>query len=219
MEQIVIYGAGALARKIIKYNWRYSLFDIIALIDDNSKIEAEKWGVPVWGYQQFKQLYKKGDAPSIIVSIGYTGCNRFREDVILRLMTDGYKLGNFISPGANCWPDTIRGCNILVFDNAFIGDDCELANGVVICPGCVLSHGVHVEDYVFFSDGVVVGGNARIGKNSFVGLNSTIKSSVNVGKYNIIGSAANVLKDTEGFMVTKGNPGRSVIGDTLNMKI
>lgn len=219
MEQVVIYGAGALAGQIVKYNWRYSLYDIVALIDDNPYVGSEKWGIPVWNYQQFKEHFKLEDAPLIIVSVGYVDCNRAREEVCLRLMTDGYKLGNFISPGANCWPNTLKGRNILVFDNAFVGVDCELSNGVVISEGCVLSHGVYVDDNVFFSDGVVVGGNAVIGKNSFIGLNATIKSSVHIGKYNIVGAAANVLKNTDSFMVTKGNPGRSVAGDTLNMKI
>lgn len=219
MEQIVIYGAGALASQIVKYNWRYLMYEIVALIDDNPGVGKEKWGIPVWGYQQFKEQYKVENAPSLIVSVGYAGCNRFREEVCLRLMADGFKLGNFISPRANCWPDTFKGNNILVFDNAFVGVDCELGNGVIISEGCVLSHGVHVEDHVFFSDGVVVGGNAKIGKNSFIGLNATIKSSIRVGKFNIVGSAANVLKNTEEFMVTKGNPGRSVVSDTLNMKI
>ena len=130
-----------------------------------------------------------------------------------------FGLANFIAPNSNCWPNTIKGSNIIVLDNVFVGDDCEIESGVILCPGTVLSHGVKVGEYSFFSDGVVVGGNAKIGNNSFVGLNSTIKSSVKIGNYNIIGSAANVIHDTPDFSVTKGNPGITIQKDTLHTKI
>ena len=218
MERIAIYGAGALAHQMVKYNERYKMFDIVALIDDNLEC-GQKWNIPVIGYNSFCQNFPEETTPQVIVSIGYAGCNVAREQVCKKLAADGVRLGNFISPGSNCWPGTIQGKNILVFDNAFIGVDCNICDGVIISEGCVLSHGVNVNEYVFFSDGVVSGGNAQVGKNSFIGLNATLKSSVHIGSFNIVGAAANVLNNTEEYMVTKGNPGRSVKCDTLKIRI
>ncbi len=218
MERIAIYGAGALARQMIKYNERYHLYEIVALIDDNMENKTQ-WGIPVLRYDLFRQDFSGESMPQVIVSIGYAGCNVAREQVCTKLMEDGLRLGNFISPGSNCWPGTIQGKNILVFDNAFIGVDCKICDGVIISEGCVFSHGVGVDGYVFFSDGVVVGGNAKVGNNSFIGLNATIKSSVHIGSYNIVGAAANVLHNTDESMITKGNPGRSINCDTLKIRI
>lgn len=142
-----------------------------------------------------------------------------RETVCERLKAEGYELANFISPGANCWNDTIKGVNIMVFDNAFVGLGCELKDGVIISEGTTLSHDVVIEPYCFFSDEVTVGGHARIGRNSFLGLNTTIKSNLKLGTHNIVGCAANVLKDTEDYCVVVGNPARARKADTENKDI
>ena len=219
MNKTAIYGLGALARELELYNIRYHLFDLVAFIDDNESKTGSYEGIPVLSFDDFINEFTVKEPPRIIVSVGYTGCNVFRENTCKKVLENGFELANFIAPNSNCWPNTIKGSNIIVLDNVFVGDDCEIESGVILCPGTVLSHGVKVGEYSFFSDGVVVGGNAKIGKNSFVGLNSTIKSSVKIGNYNIIGSAANVIHDTPDFSVTKGNPGITIQKDTLHTKI
>ena len=106
-----------------------------------------------------------------------------------------------------------------ILDDVFVGPGCTIGNCIVICPGTILAHDVQVEDFCFFSNAVVVGGSAVIGKNTFVGLNSTIKSSIKVGKYNIVASAANVVKDSADKSVLRGNPAIAYAKDTLNIKI
>lgn len=219
MNKIAIYGLGALAREIILYNIRYHLFDLVAFIDDNEAKTGSYEGIPVLSFKDFINGCTGQEQPKILVSVGYTGCNVFRENTCKKVLEHGFELANFIAPNSNCWPNTIKGNNVIILDNVFVGDDCEIESGVILCPGTVLSHGVKVGEYSFFSDGVVVGGNAKIGKNSFVGLNSTIKSSVKIGNYNIIGSAANVIYDTPDYSVTKGNPGITIQKDTLHTRI
>lgn len=153
------------------------------------------------------------------MAIGYTKCNLYREQVCLKLQAAGYPLVNYISPGSNCWNGTIRGNNIIVFDNVFVGVGCELYDGVIISEGTTLSHDVKVGKYVFFSDEVTVGGHATIGNNSFLGLNSTIKSNSKIGSYNIVGSGTNVIRSTEDYSLTIGNPGVSYIKNTLQVDI
>lgn len=219
MEKIAIYGTGALARELLLYNNRYHLFELDVFIDDNQTSTGFYNNKPVLSFSDFIKKYSGIIRPKVLVSVGYTGCNVNREKTCEKLLEHGFELANFIAPNSNCWPSTIKGVNVIVLDNVFIGDDCEIGSGVILCPGTVLSHGVRVGDYSFFSDGVVVGGNAKIGNNSFVGLNSTIKSSVKIGSYNIIGSAANVIHDTPDFSVTIGNPGITKQKDTIHTKI
>lgn len=157
---------------------------------------------------------------NIIVSIGYVRCNIYRRKAAERVLEAGYQLCNFIAPGANVWPGSVQeNDNVLVFDNAFIGVGSKLERGVIISEGTVLSHDITVGEYTFMSDGVVVGGHSKIGQHSFVGLNSTIKSNTTLGEYNIIGCAANVLKDTPDNCVVKGNPGIAEQRDTLSVDI
>ena len=64
-----------------------------------------------------------------------------------------------------------------------------------------------------------IGGYTTIGHNSFIGLNSTIKDSITIGAYNIVGCGTNVIKSTMDFNVAVGNPGVSKQSDTQSMKI
>ena len=220
MKQLIIYGVGSYAKQMFKYNERYGLYDIIGFVDDNPNAGTEFCGKPVMNFTELVWGgYLSNSQLVIISSIGYTRCNTHREDSIKRIREAGFEVGNFISPNANCWEGSIKGKNVIVFDNVFVGVDCEIGDGVIISEGTTLSHDVKVGNWVFFSDEVTVGGFARIGDNSFVGLNSTIKSDTKIGKYNIIGCGTNVLHDTEDCCVTVGNPGRCKNKDTLNMQI
>lgn len=218
MEKIALYGNGALTTKLLYYNKRYCLYDIIAIIDDSETASSHN-EVPVMSFIDFKKAYPVHHAPKILITIGYTSCNTVREKVFNKVISSGYSLTNFISPKANCWIDFDSSSNIIILDNVYVGPFCKIGNGVIICPGTLLSHGITVGDFSFFSDGVVVGGNAIIGKNSFVGLNSTIKSSTKLGEFNIVASAANVIRDSEPKSVLKGNPAIASLKDTKQIKI
>lgn len=218
-SQIALYGTGAICQMLRLYNARYDLFDIVALIDDNSDSEEHESELPKMTFKSFCEIYPPVTGIRVLVTIGYTNCNIHRERICKNVRDAGYSFVNFIAPNANVWRDTIRGTNVIVLDNVFVGMGSEIDDGVMIMPGTVLAHDVIVDKYVFFSNAAVVGGNARIGNNSFVGLNSTIKSSVVLGAYNVVGSAANVIHDTPANSVVKGNPGVAVVKDTIHMKI
>ena len=175
-----------------------------------------------WGtmYSLLKSSRMSWGGVKVIVSIGYVKCSVYRKTAVEKVLDAGYKLYNFIAPGANVWPGSFKeNDNVLVFDNAFVGVGCQLERGVIISEGTVLSHDITVGQYTFMSDGVIVGGHCKIGEHSFIGLNSTIKSNTTLGVYNIVGCAANVLKDTPDYSVVKGNPGKAEQRDTLGVDI
>lgn len=219
IQKLIVYGTGALARLIYYYNERYHLYEVIAFVDDNPNRENLFMGKPVYSYEEVCKTLKTKDEASFLVAIGYVKCNDFRALVCNRLRHDGYQLANFISPGSNCWPGTPMGLNVIVFDNVFVGIGCELKDGVIISEGSTISHDIKVGEYTFFSDEVTVGGHAEIKNNCFLGLNSTIKSGSVIGCYNIVGSAANVIRSTDDFCVTIGNPGVSTRKDTRSVNI
>lgn len=220
MKKLLIYGTGVVARQIHFYNERYQLYDIVGYIDDNDKSEKKFMGKPVFRFEKLPPpIHTDFSDTYIIVSIGYTHCNTVRERVCKKVAEAGYSLANFITRGSNIWENTVKGKNIIIFDNVFVGIGCKLNDGVIISEGSTLSHDISVGPYTFFSDEVTVGGFANIGRNSFVGLNSTIKSGLDIGDYNIIASGTNVVKSSTDKCVIKGNPGRNMNKDTLIINI
>lgn len=218
MKSLAVYGTGSIAEQIYQYNERYHLYNICVFIDDNLSSNYKFHGIEVLNYETFKRSYTTGNI-SVIVTIGYSKCNTIRESVCLKLMSDGYILANFISPGSNCWPGAIVGLNIIIFDNVFVGNGSKISSGVIIYECVSIAHNVHVNKYSLLSLGVVAGGNSVIGEYTFVGLNSTIKSSVVLGNYNIVASGTNVIKSSNNYSLIKGNPGKVKNIDTLLVKI
>lgn len=217
-EKVLIYGIGSLGEKIFEYNKRDELYEIVGFIDDKENLESTFCGLPTMNYDICKQYYPKEEY-RIFVAIGYVRCNYYREKVVKKVFDDGYELINYISPYSICWENTILGKNIFVADNVFVGHKCKIYDGVIISAGCVLSHENEVKDYSFISSCVAFGGHSKVANNCFIGLHSTIKDNIVVAEYNIVGCGANVLKSTQAYSVTIGNPGKSYIRDTMSMKI
>ena len=217
-EKVFIYGIGSLAEKILEYNNRDQLFDIIGFLDDGGNLEASFSLLPVMTYSNFKTQYSAEDC-KIFVAIGYTKCNYYRELIVNRVLSDGYQLINYISPKSICWDNTIIGLNIFIADNVFVGHGSQIHDGVIIYEGCTFSHNTKVESYCFISLRVASGGFTKIGHNSFIGVNTTIKDDITIGAYNIVGCGTNILKSTNEKNVIVGNPGIAKQKDTLTIKI
>lgn len=217
-EKVIICGTGSLSEKIFEYNNRDQLFDIVAFVDDNDDVTNLFCGCPVISYNECKLKYSPNNY-KIFVAIGYNRCNSYREEVCKRVLSDGYKLVNYISPNSINWKNSIVGSNIFVGDYVFIGNNCKIHDGVILYEGCTLSHDTEIESYCFVSLRVVFGGHSKIKQNTFIGLNTTIKDNITIGAYNIIGCGTNVITSTENSSVTLGNPGVSKITETLDIRI
>lgn len=217
-DKIVIYGIGSLGEKIFEYNKRDCLYDIVGFVDDKQNLDPFYCGLPTMNYSQFKENYTT-EKCKVFVAIGYVKCSYYRELVIKRLVSDGYELINYISPNSICWEGTIKGYNIFVADNVFVGHGSNIHNGVIIYEGCTFSHDAEIEDFCFVSLRCAMGGYTKVGHNSFIGLNSTVKDSIAIGAYNIVGCGTNVIHSSNDNSVIKGNPGISCIKNTSAMKV
>lgn len=217
-EKLFVYGVGSLGEKIYHYNKRDKLFDLVGFIDDKEGLGDTYCGLPLYTFDKVKELYKPEDC-YIFVAIGYVKCNYYRELVCNKVKTAGYRLANYISPNAICFEGVELGENILLCDNVFVGHGSRLEDGVILSVGCTLSHENYIGKYSFISSCVVLGGHAKVKNNCFVGLHSTLRDSIVVGAYSIVGSGTNVIKTMPDSSVTVGNPGKSVVKDTLSLNI
>jgi len=218
MEQLWIYGTGALAEKIYYYNERDKKYCLMGFIDDNDNRPKEYKGLPVLSYPEFKKLYQPGSC-KLFVAIGYVKCNYFREIVFKKVQNDGYELINYISPNSICFNGNFLGSNILICDNVFVGHGSIIEDGVILSVGCTLSHENTIERFSFISSCVVFGGHSKVKNNCFVGIHSTVRDGITIAEYNIVGAGTNLLKTTEPYTLTTGNPGRSQKRDTLQLSI
>ncbi|WP_322522350.1 acetyltransferase [Guyparkeria halophila] len=141
----------------------------------------------------------------VIVAIGN---NRVRLDKTRALFDAGAKLvsvvhpasvvselsaiqeGSVVMAGAVVQADARLGIACIVNTNASVDHDCELADGVHICPGVAIS-------------GDVVGGEC-----AWFGVGASVRQGLRIGADAVIGAGAAVVKDVEAGTTVVGVPAR-----------
>lgn len=88
--------------------------------------------------------------------------------------------------------DAVAGCAAIINTASSIDHDCELANGVHVCPGAHLAGGVCV------------------GEKSWIGIGASIKQLVKIGANVMIGAGAVVVADVGDSVTVAGVPARDL---------
>lgn len=147
---------------------------------------------------------------SVFVAIGYSKMNKIRREVCIDCGRLGYDLVSYISPNARIYS------NVTVGRNCFIADDVTLAHNSSVNDGCVIlqktyiGNGVVVGEFTYISIGVITGGYVTIGKNCFIGLGAIVKDKIELSNYTLLGSGANLVKNSDECSIYVGNPAKKI---------
>lgn len=137
---------------------------------------------------------------------------------------------NFISPTAKI------GENVKIWHFAYVGDNTEIGNNVMIGSLAHIDYGVRIGDNCRIEGSVYIPPLTEIGNNVFIGPGATftndpypmskkmigvivndgviigggsvIKAGINIGKNSVIAMASVVTKDVPSDVVVMGNPAR-----------
>lgn len=111
---------------------------------------------------------------------------------------------------------------VLVDPSAWLGDDVELAEGVLVHPGAVcttnvrvgrhshlncgviVSHDCRIGDFVSLSPGVKLNGAVTVGDGAFLGTGAIVLPGRSIGQDAVVGAGAVVIDDVA--------PGATVVG-------
>jgi len=155
-------------------------------IGDNVVIKA---GVIIGDYCNIKSGSVIGDKG---FSFGFNEDGMAHEIV----HTGGVIIGNHVEIGALCTvcrgtvTDTIIENYVKTDDHVHIAHNCHIKKGVIITAGAIL------------------GGSVTIEPKSWLGLNCTVQNKVKLAWGTLVGTAANVIKNTVIRAVMTGNPAK-----------
>ncbi|MCG8696597.1 MAG: hypothetical protein MI922_00975 [Bacteroidales bacterium] len=115
-----------------------------------------------------------------------------------------------IHPLAYVNPTSKVGYGVLMMAFASTSVEVNIGNMVHVYGRGYMAHNAVIGDYSTITAGSIVGARVKLGEGVHVGLNATIKEDLKIGKYSLIGMAANVLKDVGERKKIVGNPGREL---------
>jgi len=194
-----------------------SQYEVAGFTSDGAYLDRTSFkGLPVIAYEELRASVSPDDA-DLFVAIGVGKINTLRAQKVAQLQADGFRLASFVSSSASVPPDLVVGPNTMIMDHAILHPWVRVGFDAIIWSATRIALKARIGDHAWITS-AVIGDSTTIGDYSFVGLNATIASFVTVGRHNLIGAGAVILKDTKDYEVYKGSRSRPSPVSSLRLR-
>jgi sugar O-acyltransferase (sialic acid O-acetyltransferase NeuD family) len=194
IENIVLIGAGGLAREIVSIieNNRANGFSnqkVIGYLDDSIDV-----GTVVKGYKVLGKTidFKKFDC-SFIYAVG-SPKSKIALSEKLNIPLSNFT--NVISHKSIFFQTKSLGLGNVFFPNCIVSDNVEIGNFVTILPSN-LGHDCKVHDFCTVSGFCSINGFVTLKKGVFIGSNSSINPNLTMDELSVLGSSSNLIANSK----------------------
>jgi sugar O-acyltransferase (sialic acid O-acetyltransferase NeuD family) len=196
MTDLVIFGAGDIARLAHHYFTRDSGFTVRAFVVDAAFRTAETFlDLPLVDVERAAAEYPPSQC-GMFVALSYARMNALRAEKYALAKGLGYQLASYVSSRCTNLADAAVGDNCFILEDNTIQPFVRIGSNVTLWSGNHIGHDSVIEDHVFISSHVVVSGHVRVGEYSFLGVNATLRNGITIGAHSLIGAGAVIMEDT-----------------------
>lgn len=196
MSQLIIFGAGDIARLAHYYFTRDSEHEVVAFTVDQKYRDADIFlDLPLVSFEDVLSSYPPGEY-KMFVALSYAKMNKLREEKYRAAKDKGYELVSYVSSRCSFLTDQPVGDNCFILEDNTIQPFVTIGNNVTLWSGNHIGHDAVIEDHCFLASHIVVSGYVRIKNNCFIGVNATLRNSITIAAETLIGAGAVIMKDT-----------------------
>ena len=196
MSQLIIFGAGDIARLAHFYFTRDSEHEVVAFTVDHKYREADTFlDLPLVSFEEVTSSYPPGEY-KMFVALSYAKMNKLREEKYRAAKEKGYELVSYVSSRCSFLTDHPVGDNCFILEDNTIQPFVRIGNNVTLWSGNHIGHDAVIHDHCFLASHIVVSGYVQIGNNCFIGVNATLRNSITIAPETLIGAGAVIMKDT-----------------------
>lgn len=207
-KKLIIIGTGETAEIAYEYFTYDSQYEVIGFSVNKQYIkDPEFYGLPVYEFETLEQNFSPAEY-EVYVAISYVKLNRIRANMFNKAKAKGYTCATYVSSKAFVWRNVQLGENVFIFENNVLQHHVKIGNNVILWSGNHVGHRTHIKDHAYVSSHAVISGFCEIGEYSFIGVNSTFNDYITLGKDNIVGSGALIVKNTEDACLMIGSPAK-----------
>lgn len=211
MSELVLLGAGGLAREVIAAD--APGHSIVGVLDDDPALHGGSiGGVRVLGGLAHAVEY---DADLLIC----VGPGVARRSIALRLAALGVSPDRYATlvDAAVRVPESCRvGAGSILLAGVVLTADVTIGRHVVAMPHVTFTHDDLVADFATFAAGATLGGGVRIGEAAYLGMNASVRQHQTVGAGSVIGMGAVVVSDVPAEETWAGVPARPLDRSALD---
>ncbi|MFW5647645.1 MAG: acetyltransferase [Candidatus Alkaliphilus sp. MAG34] len=210
MDDIILIGGGGHCKSVIDTINRLSRYNIIGVLDIQSKVGTQIAGIKIIGTDDdLGYFYKKGTKYAFLAA-GSIGDTFLRRGLYTMAADIGYILPNIIDDTAIISKKVRMGIGNFIGKGVIINSDTTVGDNCIINTGSIIEHDCHIEDFCHIAPGGTLSGGVKVGKDTHIGTNATIIQNIKIGSNTIIGAGAVLLKDIGDNKKAYGNPCREV---------
>ncbi|OIO70822.1 MAG: pilin glycosylation protein [Zetaproteobacteria bacterium CG12_big_fil_rev_8_21_14_0_65_55_1124] len=206
MSSLLIIGASGHGKVVAETAEAIGSWETIAFLDDdfatlNGKL---RWPV-VASSKDAITLSRQYDA--VVVAIGHA---EIRLRFINELAAAGCVLPVLLHPAAWVSMSANLGVGSVVFAGAVIQADVRLGRAVIVNTSASVDHDCQLADGVHVCPGAHLAGNIVVGEGAWLGIGCVVKQGVCLGKGVTVGAGAVVLKNVTDGLTVAGCPARAI---------
>jgi sugar O-acyltransferase (sialic acid O-acetyltransferase NeuD family) len=196
MADLVIFGAGDIARLAHRYFTRDSPHRVVAFTVDRDYATSDRFlDLPLIAFDEVTTRYPP-ERYEMFVAISYAKMNAVRADRYAAAKALGYRLASYVSSRCSWLTDEPVGENCFILEDNTVQPFVKVGNDVTLWSGNHIGHDSVIEDHCFITSHVVVSGNVTVGERCFIGVNATLRNSITIAPQTLIAAGAVIMKDT-----------------------
>lgn len=202
-RKLYIFGAQNFADISHYYFSEDSPYEVAGFTVDSAYMKEDSFkGLPVIAYEELRTRISPEDT-DLFVAIGISQVNALRAQKFAEVQRDGFRLASFLSSRAHVTRDLVLEPNTMIMDYVAMHPQVKIGHDSIIWSSTRIAFKTCIGNHAWITS-AIIGESSVIGDYSFVGLNATIAPFVHVGRQNLIGAAAVILKDTQDNEIYRG---------------
>lgn len=202
-DDIVIVGAGGLAKEIIGYLRECGSHRPVCLLQDAASgiATGEVLGVPVRELSGYG-----GSCRKALLAVGEPLHKRL---IVEKCRAYGFDWVSFVHPSSSISPHAIIEGGSVVAPFAVVAGDARIAAFCLLNAGTAVAHDARIGSFTSLMPATVVAGNACLGREVMAGLGSRVLPGVTIGDRCRIAAGAAVYRDAAADHLLDGTPARA----------
>lgn len=210
MEQLIIVGAGGLAREV--YSWATQCseyqksWEIKGFLDDNAEALSEyDYPVPIIGRIAD---YQPREGDRFVMGIGTVAA---KKDACTVLLDRGARFITLVHPNAVLGTHVELGQGSVVCPHVTLTTDIKVGQFVLINCNSSMGHDVTVGDWTTISGHCDVTGFCKLGEGVLLGSHASIVPGRTIGDGAIVGAGSVVLQHVKPGTTVFGVPAKKIM--------
>lgn len=217
MDNLILVGAGGLAREVGEAVTASGRYRILGVVDDDPSLHGTAvGGMPVLG--GLDQVY--WDRSSYVVVC--TGRGRTREAIVAQLAIHDIgpsRFGTVVHPSVHVPRSCFLGVGSVLLAHVAITADAHIGRHVVAMPNVTVTHDDVVGDYATLCAGVSLAGGVTVGPGAYLGTNASVRQDLRVGAGSTLGMGSTLLEDLPDGETWAGVPARELVSAPARLSL